>query len=380
MKLEEIRNKIDDVDNKIVELYSQRMELSKDVIEAKKLEGIATENTQREKSIINRVTSKVGDDIKLYTKQVFKVLFDTSKSYQNSFIDVSSKLTNEINKAIEDGIKPFPLNATVACQGINGAYSSIATDKMFELSNIMFFRDFDGVFGAVEKGLCEYGVLPIDNSSVGSVNLVYDLMRKHKFYIVRSIKLRVQHCLLAKKSVDVNDIKEIYSHEQAINQCSEFIKSLGNVKITICDNTAVAAKMVSESNRTDIACISSKECIGIYGLSLVRHNIQDNDSNYTRFIAISKKMQIFEDANKISIVANLPHEAGSLNKILNRFAIQNLNLTKLESRPIANSTFEYAFYFDFDGKIESRVVQNLLADLDNSTDQFIFLGSYQEVI
>lgn len=378
MELYEIRQKIDKVDDKIAGLYTERMELCKEIALEKNRNNVAMENTLREKEIINRVTGAMTDDIKLFGKQVFTTMFDTSKAYQSRILNARSSVKDEVADAITR-IKPFPIEASVACQGIEGAYSSIAAEKLFELSSISYFKDWDNVFSAVEKGFCEYGVLPIENSSVGSVNGVYDLMRKHKFYIVRSIKLHIRHCLLAVKGAAVDTIREIVSHEQAVSQCSDFLKSLGNVKITICDNTAQAAKIAAESGRKDIACISSRECAGIYGLDVLKASVQDNDNNYTRFIAISNKMRIFENATKISIMVNLPHEAGSLNKILNRFSTLGLNLTKLESRPLPNSLFEFAFYFDFDANVKTCEVQNLLAELDNTCDNFVFLGSYEEI-
>lgn len=380
MKLEELRVKIDEVDDQIAKLYQARMELAKEVGLTKKINGIATENTLREKEIVKRVTKEMPDNIKLYAKQTFETLFETSKAYQSQIVDVDSKIKVEINNALSNGIGAFCESASVACQGVEGAYASIATDRIFKIANTMFFKDWDAVFSAVEKGLCQYGVLPIENSSVGSVNQVYDLMNKHNFFIVRSIKLRIQHCLLAKKGTNIADIKEIYSHEQALSQCSNKIKTLKNVKATVCDNTAVAAKMVIESDRNDIACIASRECGGLYGLSILEANIQDNDNNYTRFIAISKKLQIFEDSNKISIMVNLPNEAGSLNRLLNKFSTLGLNLTKLESRPVTNSSFEFLFYFDFDAKIEKKEVQNLISELANSCNHFVFLGSYHEIV
>ena len=279
-----------------------------------------------------------------------------------------------------DGIKPFPLSATVACQGIHGAYSSLATDKIFPLAKTVFFKDFDGVFNAVEKGFCDFGVLPIENSMVGSVTKVYDLMREHKFYIVRAVKMHIKHCLMVKKGTKLEDIKEVYSHEQALNQCEKFLKSLkGDVKFTVCPNTAIGAKMVAESNRNDVACVCSKECEGIYDLVSLKSNIQDNDQNFTRFIVISKDLRVYEDNNKISLMCNLPHESGSLNKTLNKFTTLGLNLTKLESRPILNSTFEFSFYFDIEANITKKEVLNLIGELDSSNKEFVFLGSYKEI-
>lgn len=378
MKLEDLRGKINTIDDMVASLYVKRMNLAKEIGIIKAKSGVATESTLREKEILNRVTADMPEDLKLYAKQVFCTLFDTSKAYQSGVTRLSSKVADEIKEALAQGFVSFPTSAVVACQGVSGAYSSIAADKMLALSNNLYFKDFSGVFNAVEKGLCQYGILPIENSSVGSVNAVYDLMRQHKFYIVRSFKLRVKHYVLANSGTELKNIREIVSHEQALSQCANFLKSLKDVKITACDNTALAAKLVAESGRNDIACISSRECAGIYGLSILAPNVQDVDGNYTRFIAISKQLQVFEDADKISLMVNVPHEVGSLNKLLNKFSAHGLNLTKLESRPMPNSAFEFVFYFDFEAKVDSKEVQNLLGELETSCERFVFLGSYSE--
>lgn len=379
MEISNLRGKIDKIDDQISKLYIQRMELSREIGQIKNNKGSLIESTKREREIINRVTKNMPNDIKFYGKQVFETLFSTSKAYQSHFINLKSEFKQKLNNAISQKTA-FPVDATVACQGIEGAYSGIASSKLFAIADIMYFKDFDGVFNAVEKGLCEYGVLPIENSSVGSVNAVYDLMKKHNFYIVRSVKMRIRHYLLSKSGVKLEDIKEVFSHEQAIGQCSNYLKQLGDIKITVCDNTAIASKLVAESDRTDIACISSNECAGIYGLSVLGFDIQNNNSNYTRFIAISKNLEIFDNSDKISIMANLYHETGSLNSVLNKFSALGLNLTKLESRPLADTPFEFAFYFDFDARIENLEVQNLLAELEHICERFVFLGSYLEII
>lgn len=378
--LKDLREQIDKIDDQIVALYRERMAISKKVAEQKNKTGKGVTNYLREKEILNRVTEAVDDDIKVYTKQVFETLFDTSKAYQLRYIDGMSRSRDMIEDALSKSDTPFPVKAYVACQGIDGAYSNIATEKLFSLSNIMYFKNFEGVFNAVEKGLCKYGVLPIENSIAGSVNAVYDLMREHNFHIVKSIKLRIQHSILAKKGVKLEDIKEIISHEQAINQCSKFIKSLGDVKITVCPNTAIAAKMVSESDRRDVACIASRECTGIYDLELLKTNAQNADNNYTRFICISKELEIYKGADRISIMMTVPHESGSLNKILNKFSTLNLNLTKLESRPLENTSFEFMFYFDFEADLKDKEILNLITELDNEAQDFIFLGNYSEVV
>ncbi len=377
--LQELRGSIDAIDDQIAKLFVERMVIAKEIGKHKAKSNKVVADGVREREIISRVTKDMSEEIKLYGKQLFDELFSLSKAYQTRFVMQNSKLISEVRTVLEEGVEAFPSSATVACQGVAGAYSQIATDRMFPIADILYFKDWDAVFKAVEKGLCEFGVLPIENSNAGSVNAVYDLMRKHNFYIVKSIKLRIQHYLLAKSGTETKDIKEIITHEQAVSQCSEFIKNLGNVKITVCENTAKAAELVADSERSDVACICSHDCAGIYGLSILETNVQNNENNYTRFIAIQKKLKIYENADKISIMANLPHEAGSLNKVLNRFASLGLNLTKLESRPMSNTSFEFAFYFDVTAKIEQVEVQNLLAELEKSCDKFVFLGAYTEL-
>lgn len=376
--IDEYRKKIDGIDDKIAALYNERMALAKEIgIEKAKNNSFVTDRS-REKSIINRVTGAVDEGIAVFTKQLFETVFETSKAYQNRFL--STPQPDGLSTAIENADKPFPVRASVACQGAEGSYSSIAAEKLFALSDISYFKSFDAVFNAVEKGFCAYGVLPIENSTAGSVNEVYDLMRKHSFYIVRSVRLPIFHSLLAKMNVKKEQIREIFSHGQALDQCSEFIASLGDrVKITVCENTAVAARAVASSDRNDIACIASEDCGEIYSLRTLQKQVQNNKHNYTRFICISKQPEIFAGSNKISIMANLPHEPGSLNRLLNKFSVLGLNLTKLESRPLEGSGFEFMFYFDFDGDIRTEEAKNLIAELNASLPAFVFLGSYLEV-
>ena len=244
----------------------------------------------------------------------------------------------------------------------------------------MYLNSFEGVFNAVDKGLCRYGVLPLENSSAGSVTAVYDLMKEYNFHIVRGIRLRVSHCLLARPGVKMEQIREVVSHEQALNQCSKLLASLPNVKITVCENTAAAARLVAESGRDDIAALSSRGCAGLYGLKVLKDRVQNSDSNYTRFICISNKPEIYPGADKISLMATLPHQPGSLYRLITRFASLELNLTKLESRPIPGSDFEFRFYFDLEGWVGDPAVKALLGSLQEEMDEFVFLGNYSEVL
>ncbi len=379
MDLSKIRQDIDKIDDQIATLYGERMELIEKVSEAKKESGKATLDAEREKNIILRVTEKVDDDKKAYLKRVFETLFETSRAYQTLNAEYHSEISDNINSALSKGELKFPVKAKVACQGVMGAYSGLAAERLFEIADVSYFKNFEGVFQAVEKGFCKYGVLPIENSSAGSVNQVYDLMKEHKFYIVKSIRFPISHNLVANHDSKKEDVKEILSHEQAISQCKKYLEQFPNAKITACANTAVAAKTVAESGRKDLVAISSRECADLYGLKLLETNVQDSDNNYTRFILIAKDMEFYQGANKISIMTTLPQNSpGSLNKLLSKFANLGINLTKLESRPIVGSSFEFMFYFDFNCDIREKGVQNLLSELDNSTEQFTFLGAYGE--
>ena len=380
MDLQEIRDKIDAIDNQIASLYGQRMGLVELVAKNKEQTGKAVNDLERERNILLRVADLVDEDKQIYLKRVFESIFETSKAMQMAKISQNSEIASKIQKALENGQLKFPTKAKVACQGVEGAYSGIAADRLFELVDISYFKNFEGVFQAVEKGFCKYGVLPIENSLAGSVNQVYDLMKEHKFYIVRSVRIPVSHNLIAKKDAEISDIKEIYSHEQAISQCKKYLEKFNGVKVIDCANTATASKMVAESGRKDVAAISSRQCADLYNLKILQSNVQDSDNNYTRFILIAKDMEFYSDATKISIVTTLPQNSpGSLNKLLSKFSNLGINLTKLESRPIVNSSFEFMFYFDFNCDIKEKSVQNLLSELNQSTEQFTFLGAYGEI-
>jgi chorismate mutase/prephenate dehydratase len=204
-------------------------------------------------------------------------------------------------------------------------------------------------------------------------------MGKYNFHISKGIKLKINHSLLAVHGTDISDIKEIISHEQGIGQCGNFLSALGDIKITICENTAVAAKIAAESGRNDIAAISSAECARNYGLSILKRDIQDSDNNYTRFICISKEPEIYPDADKISLMLTLPHTPGSLASALAYFSSLGINLTKLESRPISTRDFEFVFYINISASVRSEDTLKALAGLERTAESLTFLGNYKEI-
>lgn len=377
MDLDKIRIEIDSIDDKIFELYEQRMKLSAEVAEQKKENKLALVNKSREREILSRMSSK-SEELKTYTRMLYNTLFSVSKSYQRSKLYGESEYRKKLIDAVNGSPRIFPNSGIIAVQGTEGAYSQQACDKIFPMGDIMYFKTFGHVFDAVNKGLCDFGILPIENSSNGSVKEVYDLMLEKNFYIVRSYKLFIKHVLLAKEGTAMGNITEIVSHPQALEQCSEFLKEYPNIKTTYFSNTAAAAKYVAESDRNDIAAISSKYCAELYGLNVVKEDIQNSENNYTRFICIAKDMLLYPGSGKVSLMLTAPHEPGGLYHVMAKFAALGLNITKLESRPISGTDFEFMFYFDFEGSIESEGVLELIDEFHRSSDRFAFLGNYQE--
>lgn len=378
-ELGDIRKELDAIDDKLVDLYLERMALAKEVAEVKAVNGKGVSDSDRENKIVYRLAQKAPEDMRLYIKELYSAVFCTSKAYQSKIIGTSSATLDKLSLFVDGELLPWPTTATVACQGVKGANSGAAAQKLFPVCDITYFRDFDGVFNAVEKGFCEYGVLPIENSKAGSVSEVYDLMKKHNFYVVRSARVRVDHCLCALPGADINSIKKVYSHPQALLQCKEYLKKKGYEPLT-SDNTAVAGKFVSESGDKTIAALCTSECAEAYGLKILEKSVQDNLNNFTRFICISKDLKVFKGADRISVMTSLSHKPGSLNAILSRFSALGLNLTKIESRPIESAEFEFMFYFDFEGDVKDANVKNVIAELESGSDKFEFLGSYKEVL
>ncbi len=380
MGINELRQQIDSIDNELVELFRRRMDVSREIAQCKKAEGRKVYDGAREREKLAEIAERSGEDMREYSTILWSLLMDLSKTYQERLSAEENELGRSIVNALETTPKEFPQFASVACQGVEGAYSQIACEKLFGVPSIMYFKSFDAVFSAIEQGFCRYGVLPIENSTAGSVNQVYDLMMKHNFHIVRSVRIKIDHSLVAKKGTKKSDIREIVSHEQAINQCAGFIKSLGKVKITVCENTAEAAKMVAESDRCDLAALSSHNCEGLYGLECIEESVQDKGSNFTRFICISKNLEIYPGADKTSIMAVTAHKPGALYKLMSRFYAYGINLTKLESRPLPDRNFEFMFYFDLDKTVYSPQLIRLMGELEESCERFEYLGSYSEVV
>ena len=380
MELTDYRSDIDRIDRELVRLFAERMQVSAKIAAYKKAHDRPVLDPLREREKLDAVTKLAPEQIADYTRRLYIQIFELSRSYQDQLLGTASDLPARIETALHDTPQLFPEKAMVACQGVAGAYSQIACDKLFRQPSVFYVSSFDAVFSAIEQGLCQYGVIPLENSTAGSVNRVYDLMMQHKFSIVRSCRLKIDHALAALPGASLSGIREVYSHEQAIDQCSAFLQSLPGVTIHRCENTAVAAKLVAESGRKDIAALCSHDCLELYGLTPLKSAVQNQQNNYTRFICITRKLEIYPGADRTSLMAVLAHRPGALYQVLARMNALGINLNKLESRPIPERDFEFMFYFDLSVSVYSPQFLQLLGELDDACEDFHYLGSYSEVI
>ncbi len=374
MSLQPIRDEIDQIDEQIIELFKRRMDCSKRVAEYKLENGIPIFNEERENQILDSVEEKGG----VYgggARQLYSVIMGISRALQHDLLGSGAKLKNEILSA--DHTVPFESNhIKVACFGVSGTYAHQAQRKLFPNCTPDFYSTFQDVFSAIQNNEAQFGVVPIENSSAGSVTDVYDLMLKYRFYIAASIEISVNHILAVNFGTAMENIKKIYSHSQALSQCSDFFRRHKNMKSETYVSTAAAAKMLSENQFTDAAVICSEDAAEKYGLEVIARGFQNNPNNTTRFLVIAKKLYIDDTSDKISLCFSLPHVKGSLYSILGRFAIHGLNLTKIESRPIFGTSFEYMFYLDFDGNAKDNDTLKLITALSEELKDFSFLGNY----
>lgn len=371
--LRPVRDDIDRIDKQLLPLFLERMECSARVAQIKEAHGIPVYNAQREQEILRRVKAEAGD-MGDWAAAFYAAIMAISRESQHKSLESSDELLRLAAAAPKQIEKE---GKKIRCQGVPGAYSHQAALRFFgEGSSISFCPQFADVFAAIESGEADYGVVPMENSAAGSVSEVYSLIMKYKFYIVGAVNVFVRHCLCAKEGAQV---KNVLSHPQALLQCSEYIRSHGYERREF-SNTAAAAKFVAESDDNSLAAICSVEAAKKYGLHILEENIQDSRNNHTRFAIISKEAVLEESADKISLCFSIPHTTGSLARTLDRFSQAGFNLTKIESRPIRDSNFEYEFYLDFTENLHSEGVLSLLASLSREMQSFAFLGNYCEII
>ncbi len=370
MNLSDIRKDIDTIDSQLIDLICRRMDCSRRVAEYKKENGMAVFDPVREAAILERVAERGGAQGEAL-KQIWATLMEQSRVLQYPYVD--SKAIRQFSPAKEcSSVK------RIACQGIDGAYSALVGRKLYPNAEILFCDSWAQVCDAVASDKVEFGILPVENSWAGSVHEVYDLLISGKFCIAQAANAHISHNLIGVAGTTPEQVKTVVSHPQALRQCADFTERYGMTQKE-SSNTAVAVKSVAELNRPDTAAIGSADAAEIYGLTVLEGSIASSKTNTTRFVAISKQAQRSDGADKISTVFSAPHTAGSLYSILAHFAATGMSLTKLESRPIPNSDFEYRFYADLSGNLDDPKVSGVLATLSDLLPEFLLLGNYAEI-
>lgn len=372
MDLTKARKEIDIIDNKLIELINSRMNLTRDIALFKKANNMEIFQGSREQEILDKVALKSTPRLANSSKTLFTSIMDISKCLQ----------TQEL--ASGDSPQEYPefspnSDYKIGCQGIMGANSHTAALNLFtSKANIEFYQNFEDVFKAVDCGELSFGVIPMQNSTSGSISLTYELLQKYNLFVSSVLKCEIQHCLAVRKNVKLSQINKVYSHEEALKQCKSFFVSNPKLSPAICENTAVAAKMIATDDNNEFsAAICSPHCAELYGLDIVMTEIADIIPNYTKFICISKERYLSKDADTISVMLKLPNSAGSLYRFLTKFYISGVNLKQIQSRQIKGS-FDVIFYLDFEGNIKNKEISALIATLSTELEEFKLLGNYRE--
>ena len=380
--LSEIRESINEVDQSLAQLFEKRMELVALVAEYKIENDIPILNSEREKQVIDRALESLRDKSLSREMEIFfNELMAISREYQSRYID--EKFVAQTRGSDEAwGISALASRETkklkIGFQGVEGSFSEEALLNYFGKETMTSsFRFFEDVFMAIDRGDVDYGILPVENSSTGSVNEVYDLLRKYGCHINGEIVLKVKQNLLGVKGARMEDIKEVYSHSQGFQQSAEFFKEHSSWKLIPYHNTALGAKLVSEAGDISRAAVASERAAAIYGLDILKENLNFNSKNYTRFVIVGKDLELDESSDKISVVLTVRHKAGSLCDVLRLFSQEGLNLLKIESRPIMDKSWEYFFHLDFEGNLQDPHVSRIMDQIRSRTTYFKILGNYR---
>lgn len=375
MELAEIRKDIDKIDEQLLELFKHRMELTLDVAKFKAANGMVVFQGDRERAIIDRVKENSPEELKKSAAFLFMNIMDISKCSQINAITPDSPIPH--TAVIKD-------RPSVAVQGTTGAYGHAAANKFFSNGNVSFFASFAEVYHAVEVGDVDYGVVPVENSTAGEVTLSMELLERSDVYIDRTCTVECAHVLAAKAGVKEEDIKILFGHEQAIRQCSEYIERRPELTVIPYHNNASAAQMVSENASNELGCICSEECAEMHGLQIVRKGIASDPNNSTRFICISRGMEVYEGADTVAVSLSVENCAGSLYRLLTKFAVNGLNLSKIQSKPLpveAKKKYpnDFMFYLEFGGSIHDPMVRKLLTSFENDLHYFKLHGNFTRV-
>jgi chorismate mutase/prephenate dehydratase len=373
--LDKLRKEISDIDERILDLLGRRRTLAREVIKVKDRHKMPLRDTQREEALLANLIHKgreLGLEAHLITRVFHEIIDDSIRSQQN-----------HLQKNINPDRGP---SHRVAYQGTGGAYSHLAAKKFFgdalEMASFTGFASFPEVVEAVEEGFADYGMLPVENTTAGSINEVYDLLSRTKLSIVGEEVYRVDHCLIGLREVPLATLRKVYSHPQALAQCARFLSQLPNCRAEEFTDTAMAVQMIKAEGDPAQAAVASEEAAKLYGLEILARNIADHRENYTRFLVVAQKpIQVDPRVpSKTSIIMATWHEEGALLRALDVLHRAHISLTKLESRPKPGSPFEYLFYIDFEGGIGEERVSKALEELRGATSYLKILGSYPSEI
>ena len=372
LDLTEIRKDIDKIDEQLLELFKQRMTLTGDVARYKAQNNMVVFQGDREKAIIDRVKQNSPEELRKSAAFLFMNIMDISKCAQASDItpdDPIPHLTLVMDKP------------SVAVQGTEGAYGHAAYNQLFKNGNASFYASFAEVFEAVENGDVDYGVLPIENSTAGEVTVNMELLEKHHVYINRTTKVECAHVLAAKHGVKEEDVKILFGHEQAIRQCESYIEGRQGLTVIPYHNNASAALMVAENPSNELGCICSEECAEMHGLDILHKGIATDPNNATRFICISKQLEVYSGAENIAVSLSIPNIAGSLYRMLTKFAVNGINMTKIQSKPLPvdirlKFPDDHMFYIEFPGNINDSATRKLLKNFETEYNYFKFHGNF----
>jgi len=370
--MQKIREKINSIDDQMLKLLAERRELSVEIIKLKNEDKTSIRDREREKILLTRLI-EAGREYGLdthYVSKIFQEIISDSIRIQNRFVLDSSNSSNK-----SDILK-------VAIQGIEGSYSYLATNQFFSDSGkeIFFkkFNTFDEVVESVEDSTCDYAILPIENTTSGSINDVYDALTSSNLHIVGEEIFPVKHCLLTLEDVPINSIKKVFTHYQAARQCSKFLKSIPNAEVELLSDTAKSVEFIKEKGDKTFAAIASRESAEVFGVVVLRQDIANQQGNFTRFLVCSRDPISVDERipAKTSLILATSHKPGSLVETLSVFRDHNINMTKLESRPIIGNHWEEMFYLDFQGNIQNQKVKQLLDEVGKHTRYLKVLGCY----
>lgn len=377
MDMDDARREIDEIDRELCRLFERRMDVSDRVGRIKAREGRIIIDPAREKEILARAAACVSEEYAHYNVALYQQILTLSRQRQRDIFlresGTPSAFELEMSRPLPE--KPSP---RVMVQGSAGSYASIAARQMYPGCGLQYAPTWDEALELLDAGGADYCVLPVENTSAGSVTEVYDLLLRYRHYIVKACALPVEHCLLGVRGSVLQEVREVYSHPHAFPQCTAFFRNHRGMRQVPVLNTATAAQSVAKWGERSRAAVSSRECAYIYGLSILAESIQDTDVNRTRFISVSRRYELHENAGKISIAFSVPHVTGSLYRVLSRFALNGYNLTEIVSRPLADRPFEYFFYADLSGSLRSPACMSLLGALSEELPDFRFLGNYDE--